>query len=103
MAAPQQSDIVRFPVNVPQLVSVKFPKPKICTTRYGDRAMFSLSDGRVMFLEPQVAESISMMDIRPGENFYIAKRSTQERGEYWDVWMVPKVKAAGGSTSVNGD
>lgn len=87
-----QSEIVRFPFNIPQLVNMKFAKPRLCTTKYGERAMFSLKDGRIMFLEPKVAESIEVLDIRPGTDFYIAKRSNKDRGEYWDVWLPPTVK-----------
>ena len=88
MAAPQ-SDIVRFPFNVPQQVSLKYAGPKLINTKIGERALFTLTDGRVMFLEPKVAESIEMLALHPGEEFYIAKRSTRDRGEYWDVWLSP--------------
>jgi hypothetical protein len=85
MAAPQ-SDIVRFEFNVPQQVSLKFAGPKIIQTKHGERAMFSLKDGRVMFLEPKVAESIAMLELHAGEPFYVAKRRERDRGDYWDVW-----------------
>jgi hypothetical protein len=88
MAAPQ-SDIVRFPFNVPQQVALKFAGPKLINTKIGERALFTLTDGRVMFLEPKVAESIEMLSLHPGEEFYIAKRSAKDRGEYWDVWLSP--------------
>jgi hypothetical protein len=99
MAAPQalQSDIVRFPFNVPQLVSIRFARPKLINTKMGERAMYTLTDGRVMFLEPRTAEAIEVLDIRPGQDFYVAKRSNKDRGEYWDVWIPPVGKGAEGS------
>jgi len=101
MSAPQ-SDIVRFQPNVPQLCSLKFAGPKLINTRMGERAMFSLKDGRVMFLEPKVAESIAMLSLHAGEEFYVAKRISKDRGEYWDVWVAPdteKLKPCGGPAS----
>ena len=82
-----QNDIVRFQVNVPQSCKLKFASPRMCQTPYGERAMFSLHGGRIMFLEPKVAESIKMLELHPGEEFFIAKRNTKDRGEYWDVWL----------------
>jgi hypothetical protein len=92
MAAPQ-SDIVRFEFNVPQQVSLKFAGPKLIQTKHGERAMFSLKDGRVMFLEPKVAESIAMLELHAGEPFYVAKRRDRDRGDYWDVWVAPDTQA----------
>jgi hypothetical protein len=101
MASPQ-SDIVRFQPNVPQLCSLKFAGPKVIQTRMGERAMYSLKDGRVMFLEPKVAESIAMLSLHAGEEFYVAKRISKDRGEYWDVWVAPdmeSLKPGGGPAS----
>src|SRR5215472_10794092 len=95
--APQQSrqsEVLRFPYNVPQLCCLKFEAPKLITTKYGERAFFSLKDGRIMFLETEVAETILALDIHPGEDFYIARRSTKERGTYWDVWLAPDTERA---------
>jgi hypothetical protein len=101
MASPL-SDVVRFSPNVPQLCSLKFAGPKLINTKMGERAMFSLKDGRVMFLEPKVAESIAMLSLHAGEPFYVAKRISKDRGEYWDVWVAPdteKLKPCGGPAS----
>jgi len=84
-----QSDIVKFGFNVPQLVNLRFATPKLINTKIGERALFSLEDGRVMFLDVPVAESIEAMSIQPGEGFYICKRSTKDRGLYWDIWLAP--------------
>lgn len=87
-----QSEVVRFQVNVPVLCALKYAGPKMINTRIGERAMFSLKDGRVMFLEPKVAESIRMLELHAGEEFYVAKRLTKDRGEYWDIWLSPDVE-----------
>src|SRR5215831_2367347 len=84
-----QSDIVRFGFNVPQLVNLRFATPKMVNSKFGERAMFGLVDGRVMFLDPPVAESIEALSIQPGEDFYVCKRSTKDRGTYWDIWLAP--------------
>jgi hypothetical protein len=67
-AAAMPSEIVRFEFNVPQLVAMKFAAPKILGTKMGERAMFSLSDGRIMFTPPSVAGTAESMGTRKTMN-----------------------------------
>jgi hypothetical protein len=99
-----QNDVVKFSFNVPQLVNLKFAGPKLINTKFGERALFTLQDGRVMFLETSVAESIEVLGIRPGEEFFIAKRSSKDRGPnpYWDVWLAPNTEQLRAKKEVNG-
>jgi len=95
---PQQSpcDAVRFEPNVPQRCALKFAGPKMITGKWGERAMYSLTDGRVLFVDAKVAETIAMMDIRPGEAFYVCKRWNGDRQQAarWDVWLDPATEKA---------
>jgi len=55
--------------------------------------MYSLQDGRLLFLDKDVAHSITMMDIKPGEKFYICKRPANgNHTGHWDVWLAPETE-----------
>jgi hypothetical protein len=47
---------------------MKFAAPKILGTKMGERAMFSLSDGRIMFTPPSVAGMAESMGTRKSMN-----------------------------------
>jgi hypothetical protein len=83
------SEKVVFTPNVPQKVAIKFAQPKIVTGNYGESAMFSLVDGRVMFLDVDAAMSI-LSDVRPkvGEEFYVQMDWSGKKGEprIWHGW-----------------
>ncbi len=82
--AQQLSDTVTFAPNVPEKVALKYGQPKLVNGRWGDRCMFSLDDGRIMFVDPDVAESIRTLGIQPHQEFTITKRVDGKRTE-WDV------------------
>jgi len=58
-ATSPKSDVIEFIPNQPQLLAIKYPQPKVVQGKFGDRAMFSLTDGRVCFLDIPVAEKIA--------------------------------------------
>jgi hypothetical protein len=68
-------EVVDFPLNVPVTVALKYGQGKIVSSQYGERFMFSLVDGRVMFLDPEVAGQIASLGINVRENFTITKQS----------------------------
>jgi len=81
---------VRFETNVPQVVAIdpRFPEPKRVEGRYGDQVMVSLTENRIAYLEPEVAEQIETLRIRPGEPFSICKEEVRDgnrRGLKWSV------------------
>lgn len=59
--APRQ--VVEFPPNVPVTVALKYPQARTVSSQYGERFMFSLADGRVMFLDPEVGGRIEALGI----------------------------------------
>lgn len=94
MAAPQANrpprEVVEFSPNVPVMVALKFNQGKHVAGQYGDRMMFSLVDGRVMFLAPDVAGRIEELGINVREPFTITQK--------WDggkqsprTWEVAKI------------
>jgi len=82
---------VRFETNVPQVVTIdpRFPELKRVEGRYGDQVMVSLTENRIAYLEPEVAEQIETLRIRPGEPFSICKEEVRDgnrsRGLKWTV------------------
>ena len=69
------SDIVKFEWDQPVEVALKYPDPKIFESQWGgERAMYSLTDGRVMYLDSIGAARIKSLDIQPGEMFFVVKR-----------------------------
>ena len=83
-----QREKVAFAPNIQQQVALKWPDGKIISNQYGDQMMYALTDGRVMFLDLDVAAKIRMLDVRAGEPFIICKRWNGQKGQpvRWDVW-----------------
>jgi hypothetical protein len=81
---------VVFTPNMPVQVALKYPEGKPVDGRFGDQMMYTLLDGRVMYLDMDVATKINLLGPRRGETFWIAKRWTGKKSDspQWDVWGV---------------
>jgi hypothetical protein len=66
-------NILRFQTNTPTEVALDSPQGTIVEGRYGDRVLFHLTDGRVMYVPPIVARKIESQGIAPGEPFELCK------------------------------
>jgi hypothetical protein len=53
-----QREVVEFPPNTAVTVALKYPQARTVSSQYGERFMFTLADGRVMFLDPEVGGKI---------------------------------------------
>ena len=62
-------NILRFQTNVPNEVSLESQQGVVVQGRYGDRMMFNLTDGQVMYVPTIVAHEIEAEGIGPGEPF----------------------------------
>jgi hypothetical protein len=80
------ADIVQFETGQPVEVALKFPEPRIYDGQYGERAMYTLTDGRVMYVDPLTAARIKSLGVQPGEFFYILK-SKKGRSTEWSVFL----------------
>lgn len=79
------ASIVVFEPNVPVIVKLKYANGMLVAGRGNvPRVMFSLEDGRRMFLDKPVADSIKMCDFQPGQPFTITKR-VNGKTTRWDV------------------
>ena len=66
-------NILRFQPNVPTQVTLQSCQGVVVEGRYGNRMMFSLVDGRVMYVPPIVATKIEAEGIAAGERFELCK------------------------------
>jgi hypothetical protein len=79
------AEYVRFETGQPQEVALKFADGKEVEGQYGEQVMYSLTDGRVMYVEPIVGAHIRRLQIQPGECFFIEKRK-KGRVNDWHVY-----------------
>jgi len=89
--------ILRFQTNVPNEVSLESPQGVVVQGRYGDRMMFNLTDGQVMYVPPIVANKIEAEGIGPGEPFELCKsqvKTGQRRSIEWSVRRLDPEQAA---------
>jgi hypothetical protein len=93
------AEILRFDFNVPVEVALKYATGKDVEGRYGPQVMYSLVDGRVMYVDPLVADRITDLEIGAGERFSICKRERKDgrkKGVEWAICRVdPKADFAG--------
>lgn len=94
MAAAQQNntrrETVEFPPNVPVTLSLAYGEPRMVAGRFGERAMFTTCDSRILFLDPEVAGRITELGINVRESFTITRHSTGKKGAP-DTWSVARV------------
>jgi len=82
-------DVVDFPPNAPVTVALKYAQGRTISGAYGERVMYTLTDGRVMFLVPEVAERIESLGINVRESFTITRGSSQNGAPAsWDIARV---------------
>jgi len=84
-------EVVDFPANQPVTVALKYAQGKTVNTQYGERILFSLADGRIMFLDPKVAGQIASLGTQVGENFTITRKwnGQKDSSVAWELARVP--------------
>ena len=82
-----QREVVEFPPNTAVTVALKYPQARTVSSQYGERFMFTLADGRVMFLDPEVGGKIESLGVNVRENFTITRKWDEEKGVLlaWEV------------------
>ncbi|MGD0012813.1 MAG: hypothetical protein ABSD56_00080 [Bryobacteraceae bacterium] len=88
-------EILEFSPNVPAQVALAYGVGKTIETKFGERVMFTLADGRIMFLEPEVAEKVNELKLRANQPFFICKHRDGKRGSpvEWRAWLSPDLLA----------
>jgi hypothetical protein len=88
---PNRRESVDFPPNVPVQIALAYSEPRIVHGAFGERAMFTTTDNRVLFLDLPVAGRITELGINVRENFTISRKPAGRKGapDTWDVARVP--------------
>jgi hypothetical protein len=84
-------NIVQFAMNSPVEIALQSPQGTVVQGRYGDRVMFHLADGRVMYVPPIVADKIAANGIPPGELFELCKARVSEGRRRSIRWQVRRL------------
>jgi hypothetical protein len=84
-------EVVDFPANTPVTVALKYAQGRMVSSQYGERIMFSLADGRVMFLDPKIGGQIESLGINVRENFSITRKwdGQNDSPVSWEVARIP--------------
>ena len=85
-------EIVRFEMNVPQELVLKFAEGVMKQGRFGYQVMYSLADDRLMYVPRFVASRISALEIQPGEPFTVCKREVKNGQRKSIEWRVTRVE-----------
>jgi hypothetical protein len=79
---------IQFQTNIPVEVALKYADGKEVTGDYGDQVLYSLTDGRVMYVPPIVKKQIQDLDIARGELFTITKAEEKSGTRRTVKWLV---------------
>jgi hypothetical protein len=84
-------NILPFHLNVPAEIILERPEGTLVQGRYGDRVMFTLTDGRVMYVPPFVADKIQAEGVVPGDRFELCKTQVKKGSRRSIEWMVRRI------------
>jgi hypothetical protein len=84
-------NILPFHLNVPTEITLERPEGTLVQGRYGDRVMYSLADGRVMYVPPFVANKIQAEGAAAGERFELCKTQVRNGGRRAIEWIVRRL------------
>jgi hypothetical protein len=96
---------VVFEANVPVTATLAYADGLKVQGRFGDQVMYSLTDGRVMYVPPIVRDKLVELGIRQNEPFAICRAERREGNRRFVDWVVqPEGSApATQSATANGD
>ena len=85
-------NILRFEGNTPVQVALKYDGGRDVDGRYGPQVLYTLADGRLMYLEPKAARRIDELKITAGESFSICKREATNGNKRKVEWEVKRLE-----------
>jgi hypothetical protein len=102
----KMKEVVRFAVDIPVEVALRFETGKHVEGRYGDQVMYSLIDNRVMYVPPYVEQCIRELAIGAGETLQLCKQAKTDGNRKWIEWSVRRApqqpRASGNETAAAG-
>jgi hypothetical protein len=87
-------NILRLETNVPKEVTLQSAEGVVSAGRYGNRMMFYLADGQVMYVPPIVATKIEAQGIVAGERFELCKAEVKTGHRRSIEWLVKRIDAS---------
>jgi hypothetical protein len=90
-------EYLRFSTNVPEEVALRFSEGRQVQSKLeggADQMMYSLTDGRVMYVPLHVGERIRDLHIGPGERFTLVKAEMKTGNRRGIEWQVKRVDPA---------
>lgn len=84
--------ILRFNMNQPVAVALRWDDGKRVEGRYGEQIMYTLDDDRVMYVPPVVAKQIRELGIQAREAFEICKAELRDENKRWIEWRVKRIE-----------
>lgn len=79
---------VVFEANVPVTAALAYSDGLKVQGRFGDQVMYSLTDGRVMYVPPIVRDKLVELGIRQDEPFAICRAERREGNRRFVDWVV---------------
>lgn len=76
---------IRFELNQPVTVALEFPEGVRVAGHYGPQVKFFLTEERVMYAVPDLADAIRILGVKPEEPFTITKRWETGKKPWWDL------------------
>ena len=86
--------VLKFEPNQPQTVALEFPDGLNVQGFGGPQVKFSLTDQRVLYADPELAQAIRTLGVQPGEVFTITKRRETGKRPWWDLERVKQPSQA---------
>ena len=90
---------VVFEANVPVTATLAYADGLKVQGRFGDQVMYSLTDGRVMYVPPLAREKLVEFAIRQNEPFAICRAERREGNPRFVDWVVHPEGSAASSQS----
>jgi hypothetical protein len=92
---------VVFEVNVPVTATLAYADGLKVQGRFGDQVMYSLTDGRVMYVPPIVRDRLLELGIRQNDPFAICRAERREGNRRFVDWVIQPHGAASQTASAN--
>jgi|SRR5215472_8195165 len=90
-----------FQANVPVTATLAYADGLRVQGRFGDQVMYSLTDGRVMYVPPIVRDKLLELGIRQHEPFNICRAERRDGNRRFVDWVVQPHNAASPTPSAN--
>jgi|GEM_PF-3584050 len=94
--------ILRFQINMPVQLALASQHGTMIQGRYGDRMLFHLADGRIMYVAPVVATMIEELAIAAGERFELCKTQIKN-GQRHIEWKLKRIDSEPPRDEVEGE